>query len=324
MHHASAPTDLVTIRAAAKAYGISHSTISRKVKAGLIPSYDGQVSLAEVGAHLAQSSPATDKKTAGADGGAQGGAPRGAEQAGAPQRAPRGAPPVNAPPVAGDDLITVRACAKLLTPPISHTTLLRQIESGAIRSHPGGKVRLIEVLEDRAKNIDLSKSKGKRKKGASPAADDGAGAELGQQLEMVEVDGQLLSFADAQKLKENYIARKHHLDYLAKCRAVVDRRAAEDAFFALARQIRDAWTTWAPRISTLLAAELNTDAALLSEALSRHVHQHLSELGEPKSPAALAGEPANALAKDGQPDAGVAVRSDAGGEDNSRPVGGPE
>jgi hypothetical protein len=322
MHPASEPTDLVTIRAAAKAYGVSHSTISRKVKAGLIPSYGGQVSLAEGGAHLAQAAPATIKKAGGAESGARAGASGGASESGAPQRAPRGAPPVNAPPVAGDDLIDVRACAKLIKPPISHTTLLRQIKSGAIRSHAGGKVRLIEVLEDRAKNINLSKGKGKRKKGAPPAADDdAAGDELGQ-LEMVEVDGELLSFADAQRLKENYIGRKHYLDYLLKSRAVVDRRAAEDAFFSLARQTRDAWSTWAPRISTLLAAEVGADAALLSEALSRYVHQHLVDLGEPRSPAVLAPEPA--MAEDRKPDGVVAQRPDAGGEDNGRRVGGPE
>src|SRR5260221_269808 len=36
---------------------------------------------------------------------------------------------------------------------ISHSTLSRQIQRGQVRSH-GGKVRLSEVFEDRANNID--------------------------------------------------------------------------------------------------------------------------------------------------------------------------
>jgi hypothetical protein len=322
MHHASEPADgLVTIRAAAKEVGVSHSTISRKVGAGLIPSHNGKVRVSEVRAALsleAAPRPSEMPTPTPADSGAKSGAMGGA-RSGAPRRRAPLAPPASAPPVqAGtDELISVRACAKLLPDRPSHTTLVRQIQSGAIRSHlvdGDRRVRLTEVISDRANNLDLTK-RSKKKRGASASPEvDSTGDDAPGQIEMVEWDGQLLSFADAQRLKENYIARKHHLDYLTKSRAVVDRRAAEDVFFQLSRQGRDAWTMWAPRISTFLAAEVGADAALLSEALSRHVHQHLVELGEPRSPALLAEGPA--VASDGQPDDGVATGPEAAGADN--------
>jgi hypothetical protein len=44
----SGGSDLVSIRAAAKAIGIHHSVLAKQVTAGVIPSHDGKVRVAEV------------------------------------------------------------------------------------------------------------------------------------------------------------------------------------------------------------------------------------------------------------------------------------
>jgi hypothetical protein len=206
-----------------------------------------------------------------------------------------------------DEFISIAEAAKQIG--INKSTLSRQVKAKAVRSH-NGKVRLSEVYEDRANNIDLSQSRRRSTKtpAAAPAAkldataqadatpsvlnlsanvsapdsdatDDGAGDDL------VLVDGALLTFAQASCLKENYLARKHKLSFEVARGALVDRGAAVKAFFEAARENRDAWTAWPARIATLLAADLGADERVVAETLARYVQQHLAELGEPNEPA---------------------------------------
>lgn len=204
------------------------------------------------------------------------------------------------------DLISISEAARQVG--INKSTLSRQVDSGAIRSH-GGKVVLSEVLADRAANIDLTQSRrrpakkkpparpkagkpdatpGKAGKGGKPPPGPGApdatpGAGDGDD-ELVLVDGVMLPFAQAQRVKENYLARGRALDFEKDIGRLVDRQAAEKAFFEAARQIRDAWLSWPARISTLMASDLAIEERRLVEVLTDYVRQHLSELGEPAAP----------------------------------------
>jgi hypothetical protein len=307
MHHADEPPDdvggLITIRAAARQVGLVHTTLSRKIKAGLVRSHGGKVRLSEVIEDLAKSGGA----------GAEVRAPENVERrakssktgappiAGASARAPQiGAPEGRAP----DPLISIRAAAKEAG--VSHTTIMRQVNAGAIRSHDG-MVRLSEVLEDRLRHINLTKGKGRQKgtKVDKPVEGEGQG-----QLEMVLVDGKLLPFHQAQQLKENYLAKLRQLEYLTKSGALVDRAAAADLFFKLARGDRDAWQAWPSRIATLMAADLGVEERLLAEALKRYVQQHLAELGGPRAP--------EFLGTDGKP-APIVVPGPATGAEHDRP-----
>ena len=94
--------------------------------------------------------------------------------------------------------------------------------------------------------------------------------------------GDFADLVEAEKAKENGLALKHLLDGRRKAGSLISFKAAQDAFFAQGRQDRDAWTAWAPRVATELAAEFGIDSRALAEALGRLVHQHLSELGEPE------------------------------------------
>ena len=140
-----------------------------------------------------------------------------------------------------DPLISPAEAARVIG--VNKSTLSRQIKAGAVRSH-GGKVRLSEVLADRAANIDLTRSL--RHDGsidqveASPSgltADDSApvtacvaspGATLDATADStigddgedanatVLIDGVPVSYSEARALKESYLAQLKRLEYETK------------------------------------------------------------------------------------------------------------
>lgn len=96
------------------------------------------------------------------------------------------------------------------------------------------------------------------------------------------LSGNFAEMAEAERIKENGLALKHLLDARRKAGALIDLGAAQDAFFRVSRDNRDAWMGWVPRIAVSAAAELRIDERQLAEVLTRYVHQHLTELGEPE------------------------------------------
>lgn len=101
--------------------------------------------------------------------------------------------------------------------------------------------------------------------------------------------GELLTYADAQRLKENNLARKEgyqsllrKLEHEVKSGRLVDGAQAEAAVFTIARVERDAWVNWPSRVAPLIAADLGIDAVALAVALERYVREHLAERAEPR------------------------------------------
>lgn len=97
---------------------------------------------------------------------------------------------------------------------------------------------------------------------------------------LIEQYGDLLSTAEAERVKENYLARLRKLEFETKAGVLVDRAAAEKLLFEAAREIRDAWLAWPARVAVPMAARLNVEARQLAEILSEYVHQQLAEIGE--------------------------------------------
>lgn len=195
-----------------------------------------------------------------------------------------------------DGLISIAEAAKKVG--VNRSTLTRQVNSGAIRSYEG-KVRLSEVYADRAKNIDLSQSRRKPKAAAAskPTAEPkapGAVATVDATTDATDatqdepglddqgpvlVDGVMLPFHEAQRVKENYLARQRKLDFEVARQSLVDREVAGKRFFDLAREYRDGLLGLPARIATLMAAELGVDERKLTESLNRYVHEYLDQLG---------------------------------------------
>ena len=330
MSHDHGADDPISISACAKLLPepVHKSVLAKQVKSGMVRSHNGKVRLSEVIEDRAKNvdhdrahrrSRQSDV-TASVRVASKAVASRVASTV-ASTDATRGATDAtlsrfDATPVGGDPLISISACAKLLPEPVHKSVLAKQVKSGAVRSHRG-MVRLSEVLQDRLKNINLTKAGARKSKRARSRTAEQEGADDPdldiQQFEMVEFDGKLLPFAQAQAIKENYLAKLRQLEYLSKSSAVVDRQAAETLFFHIAREGRDAWMNWAPRVSVLMAAELKVEASQLTEILARYVQQHLGELGEPVSP--------ELLASNGQPAGGLAARADPAASPDGARVG---
>ncbi|MBD8906533.1 phage tail tip fiber protein [Methylorubrum zatmanii] len=104
----------------------------------------------------------------------------------------------------------------------------------------------------------------------------------------VDWDDPNLSLAQAAQRKENYLGLLRKLDHAVKQGLLVDRPAAEAAFFEEARAIRDALIAWPARVSIEMAEEIRIDPATgkadareLTQVLAAHVNTFLAELGEP-------------------------------------------
>ena len=101
--------------------------------------------------------------------------------------------------------------------------------------------------------------------------------------------GRLVNLIEAQTIKENALAAIRMIEARKRAGEVVEMADAEAVFFDVFRQHRDAWLNFSSRIGPLLAADLGLTPDRVVEALTVHVHQHLTDLGEPIDPIRKAG-----------------------------------
>jgi hypothetical protein len=90
-----------------------------------------------------------------------------------------------------------------------------------------------------------------------------------------------LPYAEALRVKENYLAMLRRLEFEEKSGSLVELSVAEGVIFDVFRAQRDAWLNWPMRIGPLLAADLNCEVELVTNALTAYVHNHIAEHGEP-------------------------------------------
>lgn len=88
--------------------------------------------------------------------------------------------------------------------------------------------------------------------------------------------------AEAERIKENYLAQLKKLEYEQKQGQLVDVEIAERVLFESARADRDSWLNWPARVGPLVAADLGLEADRVTEILTEHVHKHITQLGEPE------------------------------------------
>lgn len=92
--------------------------------------------------------------------------------------------------------------------------------------------------------------------------------------------GEFATKADAEAVKENALALKQVLAVRREANEIVDMEIAERALFEGARAIRDAWLNWPSRVGPVMAADLGLAPDKVVEVLTKHVHEHLADLGE--------------------------------------------
>ena len=115
----------------------------------------------------------------------------------------------------------------------------------------------------------------------APAAPQPVNDEAGSDPVEFDPENPNLPLAQAAQRKENYLGLLRKQEHAVKQGLLVDRAAAEAAFFDEARAIRDAWIAWPARVAIEMADELKIDARELTQVLSDYVNKHLAELGEP-------------------------------------------
>lgn len=96
-------------------------------------------------------------------------------------------------------------------------------------------------------------------------------------------EGATMTLDEARRVKENYLALLHQLDYERKSGELVELAVAETILFDQARASRDAWLNWPTRIGPLVAADLSLEVDRVVVTLTDYVHQHLRQLGQPET-----------------------------------------
>jgi len=105
-------------------------------------------------------------------------------------------------------------------------------------------------------------------------------------------EGRVVNLIEAQTIKENALAATRMIEARKRAGEVVEMADAETVIFEMFRQQRDAWQNFPSRVGPLMAADLNINPDRMVEVLTSHVHQHLTDLGEPVDPIREAGSSA--------------------------------
>lgn len=179
-----------------------------------------------------------------------------------------------------DPLISISAAAREIG--VHQSTLSKQVREGAIRSHDG-RVRLSEVLADRAANIDLGRSGRRRGAIDDPAAaatpapavpepDGDDGDEAAADVPVM-VDGVAVSYAAARAMKEGYLARLKQLEFETKRGALVSTDEAVAEFTRVLGVIRERLLAVPGKLGGTLTREH-------AELVRIEIHDALEELSE--------------------------------------------
>lgn len=89
-------------------------------------------------------------------------------------------------------------------------------------------------------------------------------------------DFELLSYADAERMKENFLALTQRLNYETKVGRLVDRSEVEAEFANRWASERNAWEVWPSTVCGDIAAQLGLDQVKVRVVLEAAVHSQLN------------------------------------------------
>jgi hypothetical protein len=95
------------------------------------------------------------------------------------------------------------------------------------------------------------------------------------------LSGKFPEIGRSEQVKESALALIRVLEARQKAGALIDLQTAEAVIFETSRAARDAWANWPSRVGPLIAADLGLEAERVTGILKAHVHQQLTDLGEP-------------------------------------------
>ena len=183
---------------------------------------------------------------------------------------------------------------------LSRGAIQKAKASGRLVLHADGSIDAAASDGRRAAATDPSKSR--PVKSASPkerlkpvpeTAVSAVGETLRENGLAAPAPGGGMTFLQAKTANEVLKAQERRLR-LAKLKGeLAERDRAVTLVFRLARQERDAWVTWPPRVAALMAADLSgvlggetgaqvtVGTGAMQQILESHVRAHLAELAEP-------------------------------------------
>ena len=183
---------------------------------------------------------------------------------------------------------------------LSRGAIQKAKETGRLVQHADGSIDAAASDARRAAMTDPAKQRGKTSPAPSspklkPVPDtalSAVGDTLREQGLVAPVTGAGTTFLQAKTANEVLKAQERKLK-LAKLKGeMIDRDHAVGLVFRLARQERDTWVTWPPRVAALMAAEVAAEvekqtakpviieAAILQRVLEAHVRQQLDALAD--------------------------------------------
>ncbi|WP_028210801.1 hypothetical protein [Paraburkholderia mimosarum] len=159
---------------------------------------------------------------------------------------------------------------------VSHTLVVQGVKQGKLARREDGTMDPALVGSDwRAPPKAVSETAIAKREAAHEAAlqPGAAGA-----------PGKGVAYAEALRLKENWLALMRRQDYERRAGLLVEVATAQRVLFELSREQRDAWLAWPAKVAPYLAVEFGVaDLEALTASLAAHVHAQLADLGEPEA-----------------------------------------
>lgn len=155
------------------------------------------------------------------------------------------------------DLMGVRACAKALTPPVSASTISRQLGAGLFTNWGTESLPLISLTEVRAKREqNLSPAQQRRPAERAAKRDDGG-------------------YHSARAAREQAAAQIAQLDLAERLGQLLRRDQVEDEHATLGRATREALTQMARRVMPAIDQAEGTEAkiAVLTQAIEAELNR---------------------------------------------------
>ena len=175
---------------------------------------------------------------------------------------------------------------------VSHQAVSKAIQTGRITTLPDGSIDPATANREWATQTDPAFQRGdhSKKEGIETAAImrggykavPKAGIEPKPAPGAPGADKDGVSFQRARMANEVIKAQTAKVRLAKMNGELVDRAKAITMVFDLARQERDSWQNWPPRVAANIAADLGVDAHLVEKTLEKYLRVHLATLAEVK------------------------------------------
>ena len=183
--------------------------------------------------------------------------------------------------------ISRRAYAQLRG--VNESSVRRAIQAGRITPEPDGTIDPERADAEWRANTDPAKQRGAA---ASANVPNGAAQLIAAAVEKpasssnekpdtntpFQPRAETMNLMAAKTANEVLRAKLQNLKLQQQKGMLVDREKTKSLVFDLARQERDAWLNWPPRVAANMAAELDVEPHLLEEVLNRYLRAHLEQI----------------------------------------------